>query len=451
MKRLSCLLLLASLPLLAEGELPKAHVARIDEVVAAAIEAKEIPGAVLVVGRNGKVVLEKVYGNRALVPVAEPMTLDTVFDLASLTKPVATAASILALVEEGRLRLQDRVVTVLPEFGKGGGLRDKVTVEDLLVHRAGLLPDDPMRLYVGTPAEIFARKHAQPLTGRPGEKFVYSDAGFEVLAEIVRAVSGKPLDVYSKERIFEPLGMKETGFLPLAGTAAIPLSRIAPTEVENGVPFRGVVHDPRARALGGVAGHAGLFSTASDLARYAAFLLGDARGPLSPATIAELTRPRVYGDLDVRALGWDVSTSFSTSRGDLFPPGSFGHTGWTGTSMWLDPETRTFVILLSNRNHPDESGNAQPVRSRVATIVASALGGDPMKLRKAGERLADKVLASASASPARGARPDARPAATVAPPAPAEVLSGLDVLEASGFAALAGKRIAVLTNQTGLT
>ncbi|HKC23835.1 MAG TPA: serine hydrolase domain-containing protein, partial [Thermoanaerobaculia bacterium] len=359
------------------------RLALLDRVVDDAIARKELPGAVVLVGRHGKIAYEKAYGFRALEPEKEPMTKDTVFDLASLTKTVATATSVMTLVESGKLRITDAVVKHLPEFAAGGGLREKVTIEQLLTHRSGLPPDDPMDLYTGAPAAIFGKSFRLPLATAPGEKFVYSDVGYEVLAEVVRAVSGEPLDRYAKERVFAPLGMAETEFRPIGSGGALPVARIAPTERKDGRFLRGEVHDPHAYALGGVAGHAGLFSTARDLARFCRMVL-DGGPVLSPAARAAMTRTRAYGDADLRALGWDVATAYSSSRGDLFPLGSFGHTGWTGTSFWLDPTTDTFVILLSNRNHPDGSGNVIALRSKVATIAASAVADvDAEKLRAA--------------------------------------------------------------------
>ena len=423
--------------------LSAARLGRIDGLLAEAIARKEIPGAVVLVGRHGKVVLRKAYGHRALEPGVEPMTVDTAFDLASLTKPVATAAAVMTLVEAGRLRLGDPVVKHLPAFGEGGGERERVTVEDLLVHRGGLVADDPMDLYLGTPSEIFARKHRTRLQNTPGKRFLYSDAGYEVLGEMVRAVAGVPLDAYALTAVFEPLGMTQTEFRPIGKGGRLPVARIAPTEKKDGVFLRGEVHDPRAHALGGVAGHAGLFGTADDLARFARALLGNGGGWLSPAGAAAMTRLRDYGDGDLRALGWDVETHYSTSRGDLFPLGSFGHTGWTGTSLWLDPATDTFVVLLSARNHPGGAGNAIPLRSRLATVVAASVtDADAAALRLASDRIAPLAVRPPAPLPKEKAP---------APALPLDVRAGVDVLEASGFSALQGKRVALLTNSTGLT
>jgi uncharacterized protein YbbC (DUF1343 family) len=423
--------------------LSPARLARVDDVIARAIAKKEIPGAVVLVGRHGKVAFRKAYGHRALAPTVEPMTVDTAFDLASLTKPVATASAVMTLVEEGRVRLDDAVVVYLPAFGAGGGEREKVTVEQLLTHRGGLVADDPMDLYLGTPAEIFAKKHQRRLLNPPGKRFLYSDAGYEVLGELVRSVTGETLDVYARRAVLDPLGMTDSEFRPLGKGGRLPVARIAPTEKQDGVFLRGEVHDPRARALGGVAGHAGLFGTADDLAHFARALLGDGTGWLSPAGVAAMTRVRDFGDGDLRALGWDVETHYSTSRGDLFPLGSFGHTGWTGTSMWLDPATDTFVVVLSARNHPDGAGNAIPLRSRLASVVAAAVtDASPDTLRLASER-----VSHLAARPAVPVIREKGPASAL----PFDVRAGVDVLESSGFAALKGKRVALLTNPTGVT
>ena len=418
------------------GGLAAERLARIDGAVAESIAKRELPGAVVLAGRRGKVLFRKAYGNRVVDPFAEPMTVDTVFDLASLTKTVATATSVMILVEEGKLALSDPVVRHIPEFASGGGDRGKVTIEHLLTHRAGLPPDDPLDLYTGSPEEIFARKYRQPLKSPPGSQFVYSDVGYEVLGEVVRRVSGESLDRFAEERIFRPLGMKETFFDPLRPegrpTGAqprlpVPASRIAPTEKRGDHWMRGEVHDPRAYALGGVAGHAGLFSTAADLAKFCQMILeggklGRAR-ILSPLAVEAMTRPRFYGDGDVRGLGWDVVTGYSRNRGDFFPPGSFGHTGFTGTSLWIDPATGTFVVFLSNRVHPDGRGDVGRLRALVATIVAAAVLDDA--------RSSVRALAAHVPRPSR------------------EVAAGIDVLAAEGFGPIAGKRVGLLTNATG--
>ena len=307
-----------------------------------------------------------------------------------------------------------------------------------------------MSLYRGTLAEIVARKAAMPLASPPGSRFVYSDAGYEALGELVSRVSGLPLDRFAYEKVFAKLRMKETEFRP-GGKGSLPLARIAPTERVDGKVLRGEVHDPRARAVGGVAGHAGLFGTADDLARYCRAILSGGGPVLSKAAVAEMTRPRFFGDGDLRALGWDVETSFSTNRGELLPRGSFGHTGWTGTSIWIDPVTGLYVVLLSNRVHPDGSGNVVPLRGIVATMAAAAVTDiDVTKLREVSTPTA--LLAAAGKRAPAGAGSAAAPAPPPAAPLPAAaspVLAGLDVLADGGFQEIQGRKVALLTNQTG--
>lgn len=430
----------------ASVQLSTDRLSEIDGVVSRAILRHDVPGAVVLIGRHGSVVFRRAYGFRALQPHAEPMTVDTLFDLASLTKVVATAPSVMLLVERGMLRLDDRISKWIPEFGTAGGGRESITLEQLLLHTAGFPPDDPIDLYTGTPAEIFARKFAQPLARPPGTAFVYSDVGYEILGEVIRRVSGLPLDEFARKNLFEPLGMRETAFRPIGKDSPLPSFRIAPTEKREGVFLRGAVHDPRSHALGGVAGHAGLFSSADDLARFCSAILAGGRtgkftkSLLSPAALAAMTRPRAAGPSDLRGLGWDIATSYSGARGDLLPIGSFGHTGWTGTSIWLDPLTDMFVVILSNRNHPDGAGDARALRSQVATVAASAvLDISPEEFR----------AASARVQPLLGKSRDAASNVAANAPAPGEVQSGIDVLCAEEYRRIAGKRIALLTNSTG--
>ena len=416
---------------------------RIDDVVADAIKARQLPGAVVVVGRGDQVAFRKAYGQRALQPSAEPMTLDTIFDLASLTKVVATTPSVMMLVEQGRIRLTDPVASFIPEFSKYG--KDRITVRDLMTHMSGLRPDvdlgDP---WVGS-QEAIRLATEEVLTQPPGRRFVYSDINYFLLAEIVSRVSKQPFQEFVQQHLFKPLGMRDTLFTPPAAL----LPRIAPTQpcTPYGWPcdgpdmkmLRGVVHDPTARRMGGVAGHAGLFSTAADLTIYARMLLGGgAVGQtrvLAPLTVARMTSPATpAGEPNVRGLGWDLDSSYSANRGELLPLGSFGHTGFTGTSIWVDPATRVFIIFLSNRVHPDGRGDVTPLRARVATIVGSALVDVPANNAV---RMAFNRQPFDSQTPA------------VAPPAQATVMSGIDVLRANGFKELAGLRIGLVTNHTG--
>ena len=415
-----------------------ARLTRIDTLVEEAIRARQLPGAVVLVGRGDGIAYLKAYGNRALVPAAEPMTLDTIFDLASLTKVVATTTSVMILIEEGRLRLNDAVAAFIPGFDRYG--KGQITIRHLLTHTSGLRPDidlaDPWSGYETAIARAVEEVPVSP----PGERFVYSDINFFLLGDVVARVSGMGLDRFSRERIFAPLGMEDTTFNP-------PVSwrpRIAPTEpcagpgCPPGEMLRGVVHDPTARRMGGGAGHAGLFSDAADLSRFCRMLihggrLGSVR-ILSPLGVARMTSPATPPALrDVRALGWDLDSRFSSNSGDLLPVGSFGHTGFTGTSIWMDPLTGAYVVFLSSRLHPDGKGDVTPLRARVATAVAAALV-DP------GPRVA--------AREADFARQDFGPASRPAPPREeAAVLAGIDVLRLEGFARLRGKRVALVTTE----
>jgi uncharacterized protein YbbC (DUF1343 family)/CubicO group peptidase (beta-lactamase class C family) len=414
----------------------------IEPLIRDAIAAKKLPGAVVLVGQGDRTLYHKAIGERSVVPSPEPMTLDTIFDLASLTKVVATTTSVMILVEEGKIGLDDRVATFIPGFERYG--KGNITIRHLLTHVSGLRPDlDLAELWTGSDTAITLAVEEVP-TSPPGTRFVYSDINFLLLGDLVRRVSGVPLDRFSHDRIFAPLGMTDTLFMPHESLRG----RIAPTERCRPVAWpcngpgmtllRGVVHDPTARRMGGVSGHAGLFSTAADLATYCRMILGAGthRGAriLSPLTVAMMTsRSTPAGERNTRGLGWDMDSSFSSNRGDLLPIGSVGHTGFTGTSLWLDSSSGMFVVFLSNRVHPDGKGDVTPLRARVATIASSALI-TPSLARGAS-------FAGADFGPS-GPLPVST--STVQP-----VLSGIDVLRADGFALLKGKRIGLVTNQTG--
>jgi uncharacterized protein YbbC (DUF1343 family)/CubicO group peptidase (beta-lactamase class C family) len=457
----------ASLPRVAPAAvgMSAARLAEMNAVIDQSIARKEMPGAVVLVGRRGRVVWRKSYGARAVEPAREQMTTETIFDLASLTKVVATATSIMILVERGAVRLSDPLSRYIPEF-KGEG-RDRVTIEHLLTHRAGLAPDfDLAEKWTGYD-EAIKRLATERLRSNPGARFVYSDLGFIALGEVVRKASGLPLDEFARKNIYEPLGMHDTGFKPAASLRP----RIAPTEKRRSQEsylgskpdamtrdegerwLRGEVHDPTSFRMGGVAGHAGLFSTADDLAIYCQMILngGEYKGAriLSPLGVALMTRPRaVAEDGSARGLGWDIASSFSSNRGDLFTPGSFGHTGFTGTSIWIDPATQTFVVFLSNRVHPDGKGDVGAVRARVASIVASSImDARADDERTSSARFASETLLSLARLTASNA--PANVATNLPPPADAEVLTGIDVLERDNFKQLAGLRVGLVTNHTG--
>jgi CubicO group peptidase (beta-lactamase class C family) len=350
------------------------NLARIDALVERAIAAQEMPGCVVAIGRTGGIAFLKAYGQRQVEPTPEPMTVDTVFDLASLTKPIATATSVMILVECGEVRLRSAVADVIPEFAASG--KERITIEQLLTHHSGLIPDNPLSDYEDGPALAWERIFALKPEREPGTAFVYSDVNFLVLGEVIRRVSGQDLAEFAAENIFRPLGMNETAFNPSTKLVA----RAAPAEQRDGQWLRGEVHDPRSALLGGVAGHAGLFSTASDLAIYCdALLRGSRPGAesarvMSRAAIAEMIRPRDLGG-PRRGLGWDIQSGYSSNRGELFSVAAFGHGGFTGTTLWIDPELDLFVIFLSNRLHPDGTGSVNDLAGRIGTIAAAAIAG----------------------------------------------------------------------------
>lgn len=445
--------------------------ATVSTLVNDAIAAHRLPGAVVVIGHGGKVVFHQAYGLRKLAgepgldgspAPAEPMTEDTIFDLASLTKPLATTTAVMQLYEQGNLLFDDPVQKYLPDFNATNDpLRAVVTVRMLLTHFSGETGDvnlgDPWGLDGADRAEGIHRALTTPLESRPGERFRYSDINFILLGTLIERLTGEPEDVYVQQNIFAPLGMEDTRYLPPAKAcgphtirgaaiawapapkegelAACPagtwstslLSRIAPTardEESRADPsknpdfdylLRGTVHDMTARRMGGVAGHAGVFSTAQDVSTYAQALLDRLAGrpsefPLTQATLELMTTPQQPGHTvgqveaandatrvavakrpnktdpllapdypaikgqDLRGFGWDIDTINSKPRGMIFPIGSFGHTGFTGTSVWIDPGSDTYVILLSNSIHVRGSPPLSELRGEVATATAQALG-----------------------------------------------------------------------------
>lgn len=456
------------------------RLAKIDSAVLESIARKETPGAVVLVARKGRIVYRKAFGDRALEPQREPMTVDTIFDLASLTKVVATATSIMILVEQGKVSLADPVARYIPEFGKAG--KERITVEQVMTHRAGLPADNEIADYVGKTVHPLEQIYELQPGYEPGTRFVYSDVGFIVAAEIVRRVSGENIDTFARKNIFEPLGMSDTDFSsqftglnimkralregvlsvessrypsrPMTGAEEkrvrsgaddieARLKRIAPTENREGRWMRGEVHDPRAYEMGGVAGHAGLFSTADDLAIYCQMILnkGEVNGRriLAGYTVERMISAHSLPTSQMRGIGWDVNTAFSSNRGDLFPVGTFGHTGFTGTSIWLDPSSEALVVLLTNRVHPNGKGDVTRLRSFVASIVASAISDLP----KGSEVVALKSLPHFVDAP-RAAITRPVPTGPLHP-----VLTGIDVLERDGFKQLEGRSVGLITNHTG--
>jgi len=443
-----------------------ANLSVVDPIIQDAIRDGKIPGAVLLVGHGGKVIYRKAYGSRALEPRREAMTADTIFDLASLTKVVATTTCVMRLFEQGKIRLNDPVARYLPEFAQNG--KDEITVRQVLVHYSGLREDLDLKdkdsegnlvenKWEGKDTAYrlaFAEKPVSP----PGSKFLYSDINFITLGALVERVSGESLDAYAAKNVFLPLGMTHTRYRPPPAWK----SRTAPTEYDDDhVMLRGVVHDPTARRMGGVAGHAGVFSTADDLAKFAQALLNGGGRVLSAVTVEKMTTPQQPPNSPaVRGFGWDLDSPFSSNRGELLPIGSYGHTGFTGTSLWIDPTTDTYIILLTNAVHMravrSEGGSAIALRTKVASAVAAALHLTVTEQEKM--RLAK--ITGYNESMAAGRRVNERNGA---------VKTGIDVLEENNFSQLLGttlqgttpqaaapegdaprKRVGLLTNQTGM-
>ncbi|MEO8659987.1 MAG: exo-beta-N-acetylmuramidase NamZ domain-containing protein [Bryobacteraceae bacterium] len=403
-----------------------------DDAINEAVRKDQIPGAVLLFGQSGRTPYVKAYGNRALVPAREAMTVDTIFDAASLTKVIATTSCVMKLFEQGKLRLNDKATDYLPEF-QGG--KSDITLRHMLTHFSGLRPFVALKPTETGYETGLNRMLADKAVNLPGERFVYSDTNFILLAEIVRRITGKTVAEYAREQVFEPLGMTDTMFLPPASLR----SRIAPTELEDRVPLRGVVHDERSRAMGGVAGHAGLFTTATDLAKFADMMLGlgERNGVriFQPETVRKFTTPQTPPDQPIlRGLGWDIDSPYSSNRGELFPIGSYGHTGFTGTSIWIDPRSHSYVIILANSVHPHRRPAITGLRGRIATIAAAQVGANPADVLITGYH-ETMVGAGARRTVARNAR----------------TLTGLDVLVEEKFARLKGLRVGLITNHTGLS
>jgi len=422
MRSLVALLLLFVAPAaLAARGLDTAALERIEGIVGEEIAASRLPGAVVLIGGEDGVHYRRAFGAREVTPERRPMTEDAIFDLASLTKTVATTTAILQLAEQDRLDLDAPVARYWPAFAAND--KASITLRQLLTHYSGLRADLDMNEPWSGPDATRRLLIAERPTHPPGSRYRYSDINFEVLGELVERMSGQPLDVYCREHIFAPLGMADTGFRPPSSM------RIAPTEWGR----QGVVHDPTAWRMGGVSGHAGLFSTADALARFARMLLAggelDGVRVLRPASVEAMTVPQSpEGQERLRGLGWDIAAPFAAHRDGLPPVGAYGHTGFTGTSLWIDPVSRLYVILLSNRVHPDGRGDVKPLRERLAALLGEALG----------------PLSGADIAAARPILAD-----HVAKAAP-RVRTGLDVLAGEGFAPLRGLRVGLITNHTGL-
>jgi uncharacterized protein YbbC (DUF1343 family)/CubicO group peptidase (beta-lactamase class C family) len=428
--------LLMSFPLRSAPEyqhLDPAKLQQIDDAINQAIDEHRLPGAVVWVEHEDEHYW-KAYGNRALVPQEEPMTRDTIFDAASITKVLATTPAIMLLVERGKVSLDATVHSYIPEF-TGEGKRS-ITVRQLMTHTSGLPEDvslDPP--WHGLESAIRLAS-GMKLKSVPGAQFRYSDINFFLLGEIVARVSHEPLNNFCTKEIYRPLKMFDTGFLPEKAK----LPRVAPTEVVEGKVLRGVVHDPTARAMGGVAGHAGVFTTAPDLARYARMMMNmgtlDGVRIFKPETVKLMTSVQSPPDIsDRRGLGWDIDSGFTGLRGQHFPRGGYGHTGFTGTALWIDPFSKSFFIFLSNRVHPNGQGNVLKLYRTVGTLAAEAVTDFDFNY-------VPGQLAAFPHHHHRGSvsRPSTEPPRT---------LNGIDVLVNENFERLRGLRIGLITNPTG--
>ena len=401
-----------------------------------AIANGNAPGGVLLVGHNGAVVYRKAFGH--LTTAADVMTPETIFDLGALTEVVATTTCVMRLEQEGQIKLNDPVAKYIPDFAQNG--KQDITIRMLLTHYSGLPADLDLKESWNGTDEGYNRVNAAKLVNAPGSTFVYSDVGFVVLGELVQKVSGMPLDQCAQTYVFGPLGMTNTRFNPPQAWQ----SRIAPTQRDEhtGLTLRGTVHDPTARQMNGVAGNAGLFSTADDLAKFAQAMLNGGAPILSPLVVEKMTSPQQPANLpSVRGLGWDIDSPFSSNRGELLPVGSFGHTGYTGTSLWIDPTTNTYIVLLTNSLQL-KTGSVIALRTEVANAVAAALRLEPSQQEKV--RLARITGYNETQMAAR--RVIVRNG---------KVLNGIDVLEERQFGPLkiAGvpkPRIGLVTNQTGI-
>jgi len=407
--------------------------AEMDAAIEQAIADGRCPGGVLWFEHRGTS-YHKAYGHRALIPNKEPMTEDTIFDAASVTKVAACTPAIILLIERGEVDLDKPVQVYIPEF-KGDG-KEAITIRQLMTHTSGLRGDIETRSDWHGQQTAIQKACEEKLLTPPGTAFRYSDINFFLLGEAVQRVTKQPLQDFVAREIYEPLKMVDSGYLPPESK----LGRIAPTEVVDGKPWRGVVHDPTARKMGGVAGHAGLFTTAGDLARFARMMLneGELGGVriFKPETVRLMTSVQTPETLSVRrGLGWDIDSGYSGPRGKYFPIGSYGHTGWTGGSVWIDPFSQSFVIFMSNRNHPTEKGNVIPLRARLGTLAAEAIPDFNFT-----------YVPGALAARPEPERPRVR---TRTRPVQLKTLNGIDVLVKENFAPLKGLRLGLVTNHTG--
>lgn len=393
----------------------------ISQAIELAIEQGKTPGGVFWLERNGSI-YSKAFGNLSVEPDIVPTRVDGIYDAASLTKVVATTPAIMLLIERGKIQLDAPVHSYLDDFANGG--KEAITIRHLLTHTSGLRPGISHTIEVDgvkTPWEGYetaiALAKSETVQQTPGSRFIYSDINFILLGEIIEQVTGDQLEDFTREEIFEPLGMVDTGYLPSPNL----IDRIAPTKWVDGKMLRGTANNPICRRTGGVHGHAGMFTTANDLAILARMILN--KGALSgfrllrPETVELMTSVQSPARVDDwRGLGWDIDTSYSKQRGSIFPLGGFGHTGFTGSSLWIDPYSNSFVIFMSNRVHPNGDGDVSGLRGQLGTLAAQAIQGFDFQS---------------------------------VPDALTKVRNGIDVLENHDFKHLDGLKIGLITNHTG--
>jgi SSS family transporter len=408
---LSLLLLAGCASMTSPPPAPFEH-AEIDRAITRAIDDGKTPGGVYHLERDGRT-YERAYGDRSIAPNVEPTTIDTIYDAASLTKVMATTPAIWLLIQRRQLALDDSVSKYIPEFAERA-----ITIRHLLTHTSGLRPDVDLDVEWSGHAEGIRRAIAETPRNRPGTIFRYSDINFILLGELVERLSGQPLNVFCQRELFTPWRMHDTQFLPPVEW----LPRIAPTEkLADGAILRGAVHDPTARRMGGVAGHAGLFTTVHDVATYARVLLSGGGGVLKPEIVNMMTSDQSPPEVAVkRTGGFDLNSHYSRPRGELFPLGSYGHTGWTGGFFWIDPRSKTFYVFLSNRVHPDGKGSVTALQRTLGTLSARAAG-----VNAPSHGRAQWVVGG-------------------------DAQNGIDVVVAQNYAPLRGLRLGLITNQSGI-
>jgi uncharacterized protein YbbC (DUF1343 family)/CubicO group peptidase (beta-lactamase class C family) len=410
-----------------------------EKIIRKEIRSGRIPGAVLIIGSSDKIILRKAYGDRSIKPKKQPMTLDTIFDLASLTKVIATTTAVMKLVEDGKLSIDNRISHYWPEFGSNG--KEDITVRHLLTHYSGLRADLSLEPdWFGHETALKMIIDEKPVSP-PGSRFIYSDINFEILGELVGKISGESLDAYCSENIFQPLAMKNTFFRPKKSLQGC----IAPTQFTNGKKGRmlcGEVHDPAAYRMEGVAGHSGLFSTAGDLSIFAKMLLegGTLSGVriLNSSTVEMMTLPQSPPEQKpLRGFGWSIDAPLAANRAALLPIGSYGHKGYTGTLIWIDPVSNTFIILLTNRVHPYGKGDAEPVRKEIINLVSHSAG--TLSVNQALTRRPSLSFFYKTDNNKRPANNDI-----------GKLQTGIDVLKNEGFSQLSGLQLGLITNHSGI-